>query len=127
MSSTVIPFEGTLVNLLPLGETKEYFTATEGKALPDNFIQVENIFQGRNPPSKTLIYEIVVKNVQNPVSTKPAGDLKILTFFEEDLVDEGTSTGSFTPTPGNIEGRPIIVTNDFTNGKDSVYTLVFVP
>lgn len=38
MSSTVIPFEGTLVNILPIGETKEYFTAREGKVLPENFI-----------------------------------------------------------------------------------------
>jgi len=43
------------------------------------------------------------------------------------MVDSGISDGSFTPTSGNIEGRPIIVTNAITSGIESTYTLIFIP
>jgi hypothetical protein len=48
-----------------------------------------------------------------------------MTFFEEDMVDSGTSSGSFTPTSGAITGIPIVVTSPSTSGIDSSYTLVF--
>jgi len=43
------------------------------------------------------------------------------------MVDSGTSDGSYTPTSGNIEGRPILVTDAITSGIGSTYTLVFIP
>lgn len=43
------------------------------------------------------------------------------------MVDSGLSDGSYTPTSGNIEGRPILVTDPITSGIDSTYTLTFIP
>ena len=48
-----------------------------------------------------------------------------MTFYEEDMVDSGTSNGSFTPTSGAISGIPIVITNPYTSGIDSTYSLVF--
>ena len=53
-----------------------------------------------------------IDGIKNPYSSKEAGDVRVQTFLEEDLVDEGTSNGSYKPTSGAIQGRPIEVTED---------------
>lgn len=73
-----------------------------------------------------MVIELLIEGIQNPYSSRPAGDVTIMTFFEEDMVDSGVSDGSFKPTSGNIDGKSIDITNPLTSGIDSVYTLVFV-
>lgn len=72
-----------------------------------------------------MLFEFLIEGIQNPYSSKPAGDVTVMTFFEEDMVDSGTSDGSFKPTSGAISGIPIEITNPLTSGIDSTYTLVF--
>lgn len=72
-----------------------------------------------------MTIELLIEGIQNPYSSRPAGDVTIMTFFEEDMVDSGTSDGSFKPTSGNIKGDPIQITNPLTSGIDSVYTMIF--
>ena len=66
-----------------------------------------------------------VEGIQNPYSSKEAGDVTIQTFLEDDLVDKGTSDGSYKPTSGSIQGRPIEVTDPVTSGRTSTYKLIF--
>ena len=73
-----------------------------------------------------MVIELLIEGIQNPYSSRPAGDVTVMTFYEEDMVDSGTTPrGSFTPTSGAITGIPILVTNPQTSGIDSTYTLVF--
>lgn len=73
-----------------------------------------------------MTIELIIEGIQNPYSSKPAGDVTVITYYEEDMVDQGTSDGSFTPTSGNTDFVSIDVTNDDTSGINSVYTLVFI-
>ena len=68
-----LPRMGSTMQIDALGESREYFTARSGKVLPLNFIQIEDVFAGNDPPTTYMVYEIVVIGVQNPISTKPAG------------------------------------------------------
>lgn len=74
-----------------------------------------------------MLIELLIEGIQNPYSSQPAGDVTILTYYETDMVDTGTSDGSFTPTSGIITGVPINVVDPITNGSNSIYTLVFTP
>ena len=72
-----------------------------------------------------MTFELLIEGIQNPYSSKPAGGVTIMTFYEDDMVDSGTKAESFTPVSGDITGEPIVITNPLTSGIDSVYTLVF--
>ena len=69
----------------------------------------------------------------NPYSVKPAGDVKIRSYWTDTvlgrgpfLMDQGQSSGSYTPTANLIIGNPIIITDSITSATTSIYTLVFV-
>ena len=57
----------------------------------------------------SLVIELLIVGIQNPYSSQPAGDFTVLTYYENDMVDSGTSNGSFTPVSGSITGVPILV------------------
>jgi hypothetical protein len=72
-----------------------------------------------------MTIELIIEGIQNPYSSKPAGDVTVITYYEEDMVDQGTSDGSFTPTSGSTNYVSIVVVNAATSGINSSYTLVF--
>ena len=101
--------------------------ATYGTVIAGNIIFIENIFGGKDPPTGSLEIEITIHGIQNPYSSFPAGNFVISTLLGVDVVDTGVSSGSFTPTAGNIGGRPIVITNPVASGINSNYEIVFVP
>ena len=85
--------------------------------------------KGKNTDNVDKKFEIVFQNLENPLSSKPIGDIKIETFVEDEgdlyMVDEGSSTGSYAVTPGTIDKGTINVSDPVTLGSDSIYSLVF--
>ena len=111
----------------PGPESKDFVKATYGTVIAGNIIHIENIFGGVDPPTGPLTIEITIFGIQNPYASYPAGNVIISTLLGGYIVDTGESDGSFTPTSGNIGGRPIIIINPVTSGIDSDYEMIFVP
>ena len=118
-TAIILPPTGTVVKIYPQLPSKDYIVAETGTIVSGNIIKIDNLFGGAQPPAGPMVIELLIEGIQNPYSSKPAGNISIETFYEEDMVDTGTSDGSFTPTSGIMTGIPIVVTKPYTSGKES--------
>ena len=107
---------------------------TPAYLMPQNSILIVDILRNNpniyldNIADAELIFTITFEGLTNPVSTRPAGDVYVTTYYLHYQVDTTkTPYGTFTPTRGFITGGGVTVSNPTTAATDSTYGLPFTP
>ena len=124
--SIILPPTGSEVTITPQGATRDIIVPRKGTIESGNIVEVSNVFGGVKPRDGPLEIELRIEGIQNPYSSRPAGNAFVRTYYEEDMVDEGESDGTFTPISGTIDGT-LSVSPAVTSGISSIYELRFTP
>jgi hypothetical protein len=122
---------GSIVKLKPKG-TPGNISATQGIVRDGNVIEIINPWGTDSKKSNKAPIEIdfVTVDTQNPLSTKNAGKISIMTYTQINgkyyEVDEGNKSSTFSVVAGKIRSTvPIFVKDPITCYKDSVWTIRF--
>ena len=53
------------------------------------YILIENVFAGKYPPNGAQTFELTFMSMVNPYSVKPAGDVKIRSYWTDTVLGRG--------------------------------------